>query len=776
MLPKLPSWFDNIQLENFGYDDLTVRKTHIMNKLNIIMEPSIETVVKQLQILSSEVLQLLPKSNNAEDFKYVYKQFYDFLTNKHEMRAISSDNLKQLGSMPVLFAFDKIESKLLVPAKVSFDKNYSSEIEPYLFKYPRCLGDEYDILFKALGCTEEFTLSQYCSVLEDLWKETEGKPFSEECNPNDIIAIKKAMHCLLSRLESATPEEIGKVSKIYVFTEGKFLVNITSTYYFDLNFQKRFRKQQYLKRLGNLNDLMLDISGAKNPPLSFSNFNLDSLFSKLPQNLKPVPLSSVLHEQITKESLANVTLDESKSGVQLAQHFEKQFSSESLVIPIARLLSWNSKYNDAYKKLHWKNEDELFAFVSKLLGRLNFICCCGLKSILFIGGEVQENSIEMREYLVTETNDIYFNDESNFDLLKSEKQLTTKLSHKINELFSNQFEMFNHTLKKIIKTTDKNKWKAVLEDLGISELDNEYIHSAYLPEPGTLIPVALHCQLRHCFSTFNKGDYVGFELEDPVEAGCKGEPKIIYALVENEIVENDRPSSDHLKVYSVRISADEIINIPAAMLYKFWKSTHHEIVDIPQVIHRSDEETLQDVTKMLHDIHYLPVGLQNKIVKRLQMQWIPESNQGKEDLCQHITSLINQHCNLNSNARDRDSTYQSDSTIQLAWERASTIYKNSSEKVNYVRANELNEYLIQRTKVHKANQKCYEKNLQNSQKLSRESHFYLPKPDCKLCLPLQARKLFMQVEHDLEILECSSPDSDWTFVTCYLVSSSSNTS
>ena len=776
---ELPPWFDNILYHSLRKQHhgniLAIHEKTIKTKLDIIMEPSVEVVVQQLDILASEILQQVPKFFETEKLKNVYKKFYEFLTVRLISSTLPSYCLNQLQNMPVMYKLEEeqgtLEGKLLIPARVSLDNNGVGELQPFLYKYPISLG-EYVNLFKALGCTDVFTMSQYCSVLEQIWRETEGKPLTNENDPNDIVAIKRAMHGLFSRLKIETEEEIDKISKIFVFTQGKCLQDLANTYYIDSNFTTNFRAQNFLKRLGSLSDSVLDISGIKKLNLSFSNFNLDTLFKKLPQNLKPVPLSSLLEEQITKECLEHVTCDEDKPGVQLTQYFKKLFNSESLTILIARILSRNSKFNDTYKTLHWKNEEELLAFVTDKLGSLNFTCCCKLTSVLVFGDEVQENSKETREYIISGTNDIYFDDNSNIDdLLKSEKLLTTRLSYKINELFSNELINFLHILIKVIKTKDKNKWKAILEKFEIPYLDNEDMRPACLPKPGTLVPLALHFRLQHTFSTFNKGEYVGFELEDPVETGYKGEQKFIFAIIENEVISNDKSQSNHLKIYSVWISEEEKLNIPAAMLYRFWKpTTYQSSTDAPELSNRSDAETLDDVTKMLCDVQYLPVGLQKKMVKRLLMQWIPENNHTKEELCHQVRSLITQHCDINLSSNNYDDSSQSDNPIQIAWQRASTLYKSSSKKIKHVRANELHEFLLQRTKVHRANQKRYEEDLHYSQKLSEESLFYLPEPDSKQSQPVQARKLFSQVEHDLEILE-SSPDSDWTFLTCYLVNS-----
>ena len=733
--------------------------------LGIITEPPLERVVQQLKLLASKVWKQLPTSQEAKKkFEIIYNHFYDFLLKKLRKNQISSSIKKQLQDIPMMYNPD--EPQILIPAKVSFG---ADEIRPYLYKYPLNLGTYRD-LFKAFGCTEEFTLAQYSLVLEQIWKESKGKPLNCKTNPNDFIAIQKALYCILLKLKKDNIEEIKSVSELFIFTKSNCLQNIRETYYVDLNFAKYMHKQQYIQKLDNLKERIIELINIDNSHVRFSEFDLDVLFNKLPENLKPMPLSSLLQEQITEESLKRISYDESMPGVQLALYFEKKFSSDDFIEPLSVLLSWMAKSGDAYKALQWQNEKELFAFVSEKLGSLNFVCCCGLTSILYLNGVVQENSENSCKYLVSETNKIYFNDTSDFSLLTdSACKLVTELSFKINALFSNYLERFQITVKQLIKAENKGEWKNILAETDIPNLDCTIFCPGFLPEPGMLVPIDLHFSACQNFYSFTSGEYVGFELEDPIEIGCKGEPKLMYAIVESEIMKDDGPSVNHLKIYSIKVSSDQIINVPAVSLYKFCKPISYvNPLEVPEMPHQSADDIVENVTKMLHDISYLPVELQNKIVKRLLVQWMSINKPGKEKLCQQITSLINKHCNRKISAVENN---YFDSPLHSAWLTAQTFYGSSSKKniCGKVRPNELQEYLIERANNHRANQKCYENDFHHSQSLSTESPYYLPKRDQKVSRPLQARKLFSQVEYDLRILK-KLPESDWSILACYLVS------
>ena len=774
LLFELPSWFADVLfrsvLKRNDLKNLDAHRKKIMSYLDIIMEPPLEIVIQQLDILASEVLKHLPELKDMEKkLGTIYNQFYDFLLDKQEKGFLHPGVHKKLENVPIMFFPDKL--LVMIPARVSLGYNeYNSigEIQPYLIKYPLNLGNYFN-LFKTLGCTEEFTLTQYCSVLEQIWKDTKGRSLTEKENPNDFIAIQKAMHGVLSKLEKANKDEIEKISQLFVFTKNKCLQNIEETYYFDSRFRND-QKKKYLQRLGSLNKFILELVHIQ-PIVNFSSFNLDILFSKLPENLRPIPLSSILQQQITKTSLAQITHDKSKPGVRLALHLEEKFNSQDFIELIARILLFSTKSNNANQC--WKNEEELCAFVGDKLGNLNFSCCCGLQSILLLNDIAQEDSVQECEYFVSQTNEIFFNDMSDFDLFENSNRLTTELFYKINSLFSDQLKEFRFDVQQIIKTTNKGKMKYILSDIDVPEL-SEKICNVYLPEPGSQIPQKLHFSLHQNFSSFIKGEYVGFELEDPVEVDCQGEPKLIYAVVESEIIEGDSPSAVHLKVYSIRISSDELIKVPAVTLYKLATPVH--VCDASdtsdqsnEILCQSNEAILESVNKILHDIRYLPVELQNKIIKRLLMQCASKINPEKEKLYQQITLLINQH--YDKNHGDLTDNLISDLPLHKAWESASAVY-NSSYRRNYkarIKPNAFKEYLFKRTNAHRADQQRYEKDYYHSQTLSANSPYYFPKPSQKNSKPLRARKLFLQVTHDLEILE-ALPESDWSHLACYLVS------
>ena len=762
----LPWWFNRIldkSLSSQMNEEIVAKQ---ISYLEICTEPPLEIVVQQLKILGLEVTKLLPaESAHSQKLGEIYDHFYDFFSKKLQSNSIPASILKQLENMPMMYANDK--PHILIPAMVSFG---SDEVEPYLYKYPLNLG-KHKIFFKFLGCTEEFTLSQYSSVLERIWKKSEGKPLEHKDNQNDIIAIQKALYGVLRRLKYNKKEEINDLQTLFVFTKSNSLQNIKETYYSDFNFAKYVRKQQYLERLSDVYKHVIELVNMKHPWIQFAEFNLDSLFQNLPENLKPVPLSSVLQEKVLTESLDQITYDESKPGVQLALYLKQKFSSNDLIEPIARLLSLNSKTDDSYKKSYWQNEEELYAFVSEKLGSLNFICCCGLKSIICFNGIAQKDSVIPCEYLVLETNEIYINDESDFDLVtNSFKKLITELSFQINVLFVNQLREFHSVIKQIIKAKIKGEWKNILADTDIPELDCEIYHSLHSPEPGTMVHQDLHFSICQNFNSFIKGEYVAFELGDPVETSCKGEPIFIYAIVENEITE-DNGQKAYLKVYSIWISANELINVPAVTLYKFLKPImSHNVTEIPEVSFKSDKEVLENVPEVLHDVSHLPVDFQNKIVKRLLIIWTSE-NLEKETLCQYVKFL--QHCYTALSCPEIN--FKSDTALHSAWQTASSFSYNSSRRgiCTKVRPSEIEECLIQRANDRRANHERYVNDLSYSLNISEKCPYFLPKLKKKLIQPLQARKLLIQVENDMEILE-NLPKPNWSLLACYLVSRFSN--
>ena len=145
------------------------------------------------------------------------------------------------------------------------------------------------------------------------------------------------------------------------------------------------------------------------------------------------------------------------------------------------------------------------------------------------------------------------------------------------------------------------------------------------PEPGTWIPTEDHHLLKDAFEELEPGEYVGYQLHDPILVLRKGIPKYIYAIVVQEVTSEDTVILK--KAYQINIEHEkEPVEVSVTKLYKF-----HSLREIFEDQDDDMAEMLKEISDFLQIAWEMPEDEKTQIVKRLFMRWLPRGNTNSKD-------------------------------------------------------------------------------------------------------------------------------------------------
>ena len=202
------------------------------------------------------------------------------------------------------------------------------------------------------------------------------------------------------------------------------------------------------------------------------------------------------------------------------------------------------------------------------------------------------------------------------------------LTNVIVEMYGDCLGKKAFVISEMLRCSPANIW-SLLDRMGIRK-DDSYNASEVdiYPEPGALIPIEDHHLLNNAFEEFEPGEYVGYQIDDPILDLRDGMATYIYAvMIEAEVSER---SSRLTKKYKVSIGHDkDPEKVSTVKLYKFHRPK--EIFDDQMGSGLLKDEILEVISKMLEESWELSEEERRQVIKRLCMRWHPEKNFGDEE-------------------------------------------------------------------------------------------------------------------------------------------------
>jgi len=282
----------------------------------------------------------------------------------------------------------------------------------------------------------------------------------------------------------------------------------------------------------------------------------------------------------------------------------------------------------------------------------------------------------------------------------------------------------------------------------------------YLPIPGTFVPVSRHHLLRRDVLLMKAGDYAALEKYDPAENGEPGEPTYILVQVIKQI-NDDTAGAPFDAKYEVNIGRGQSADVSAALLYAFVRqATGAAPCDDGsedagfEKNHAVDyDDVVDDLKITLTDAWKMEPQDRNKILKRLILQWHPESNSDNSDLATKVTQFILFAADrLDRGLPLNDGNVGAMSSSQLtSTPVSSTAYSSSGSGSSLCHS--YYQYMSQRAREHQQQQRDYERNyaLNTSRVVERrKEHFFQSFLSGMNPQPGEGRRWLRQAEMDVQ--------------------------
>ena len=638
----LPRWADPMACRR----ELSCpHKMHIENycncfasQLQIVAEPSLDLVVRHCQAVchshENNDDRNIPLPEKRTTLKAVMERIYEFLQTKLNT---GNDVRSLLVNTPCVLV--EQGKKFILPRQAVLQLYEHLEIKPFLYSLPQDFG-KFHPLFQALGCSKYVSIAHYAMVLQMLYL----KSNNDKLHPNEKRACEKAVKGFFQLLEESE-EELSSFPQLYLpgisfrgrsLEEAEDVIRVTLQQSSHLVFCDV--PPSFLDRLQNFDHLLLDLKSMK-VKVSSAMTNYKELVMKLPTELRPKMLSSLVKETISSKSEIKTI---SVAAVNSLKH---KLTCPQFIAAIVRLIrDENQNRNDI--------DDDVIANVEIRLRGIDICVVENLQSVLLYDDSPVQGSQKRVSSLVESS---VISDEEKWtvylDLLSVMSEtlpiyiVSDVIVLVLEGLLGNRALMIPRLLN-----WDPSDISALLDALDVRP-DDSYVARAEVdiyPKLGTFIPVIDHHLLNDAFEEFEPGEYVGFELEDPTLNHEKGVPTYIYARVVREVTEERFPLLT--KRYKIDIGGGQELEVDVADLYKFHRlSTLSSAIVVFEGQERSpperpkrrnQQEVFDEISKLLEDAWKLPEEKRRKIIKRLYLQWHPDKNVGDEEFCTEVCKHI----------------------------------------------------------------------------------------------------------------------------------------
>ena len=521
--------------------------------------------------------------------------------------------------------------RFILPEQAVLELYEDLEIKPFLYRVPPKFG-KFLLLFESLGCSRHVKPSHYAMVLKML----HAKSHDDNLHPNERRTCCKAAKGFFDRLQVDT-EDLYTLSQLYLPAMPSDLgstntslstIPVTLHRSTELIFDDA---PTYSNRIKGLNQpLVLELS-LMNVSCKSGMDNYEDLMKKLPLNIQPMMLSTVVKETLSDpDSTATVA-----SGDVSA--LNQQLSSVHFRRGIARII------RDAnFRK---KDFDEgVIAGIEKGLRRIQLFAVQSLKTSLLHNNVLIPGSEAEVQYF---KDTVEFSDEEIWSVYvnaateMADTTLLTTLVAKVIVAMYGEFLGENSFIIPGMLRSSAATIGPLLDSMGIRKDDsfNAAEINIYL-KPGTLIPIEDHHLLNDAFKEFEPGEYVGYQLHDPSLDQLDGTATYIYAIIIEEVT--DEGACVLTKKYRINTGYERKPVVVATDLYKFYRLK--EIFDGQTECHRNRQVVFDEISSKLEDAWKLPEQQRRQIVERLYMQWNPQNKFGDEEfygaVLQHIQDRV----------------------------------------------------------------------------------------------------------------------------------------
>ncbi|TSM60516.1 Sacsin [Bagarius yarrelli] len=447
-------------------------------------------------------------------------------------------NESLLADVPLVLVEN--DRNLVKPNQVVLTLPYAFKFRPYLYTI-QSKDAMFAEFFKKTGVNETPSVTQLCTVLEEIYTECFDKTTLQPNQQRTVRRVVQQLFCLISKKGKVT--DFPKNTLYLPSTDGK-LYKSSTLFFNDTTFQAN-RLEDALKTKLNLL-VKLNQCHLKDDP-----YEHQKLLQSLPEQIQPKLLSQVISVNLVG---AHVEHCEFEKSCEFSGFFQNRLSSREFCHGVICLIREQSKGAIS--------QTEAAHMCEKTFGRIQIVCCKTLHTELLLNHQPLEGTkTETQVYVEKQEDGCVFYLKHNDNMApKVVNEVNMLLTREINALLKNFLHVLSlPVLGQLLLCEDIEDVKRVLEQHGVHNTMSGEEGLGFRPSPGTPIPEEWRDSLDMDFlNNFEKGEYVGFKKDD-------SENGYVFAIV----VECLDDTRGNLLRYRIQIENEEIIEVSSLDLYQF---------------------------------------------------------------------------------------------------------------------------------------------------------------------------------------------------------------
>uniref|UniRef100_UPI00358E8447 sacsin n=1 Tax=Myxine glutinosa TaxID=7769 RepID=UPI00358E8447 len=632
---------------------------NLLVMLNTSIEPPIEKVIAHCKTICS----VLPTDEEA-----VLTRTSSLMSIYTYLNAQQIDFRYKLRGVPIVAVEEG--RKLVKAEEVIITMENEVDLRPYLYKLPIELS-LYHRLFKLLGMEDMPTVKQYVDLLSRISKEAEDKRLEAAA----MRTVKQAVAGLFKKLQAdpgfvRTELENIRDTILYLPSHNGKLVRSNRLMFDD--------SPHFRSRIQNNNmsvELLMDFSQCF---LGNDHVLHAKLVSMLPSRMRPKSLSSTIEEHLDDADPKPCQYGRLCS---LQGRLQLLLSSEQFTSGLLQIVKHENE------SAFLANEDRCTLLCKAFRELLKVTCYQKLQTTIYLkdSDPVSKTRCDTLAFLQKTNNDsvhlyVQHSDLKDINFLLS---LAIAIKSGMDNLISDASYLIA-----MLGCSDMYRISNALDNLGIKSGGGTGTSKVEMPNPGTLIPPAIHHLLvMDPTNVFDSGEYVGYLVDAEGKDNTTAyQPVYTYSVVVQEVDKNNEEDSVLEKFYLIDVGYNEYKVVSSLDLYKLLLPEDSFMPDHEDKFEESNQQNAKDefptespkgspykmqtenvektfvlkdilngISTVLERAWKGPEGERKKIIRRLYLKWHPDKNVERYDIAtevfKHLQNEIKRLASVGRNVR-----------------------------------------------------------------------------------------------------------------------------
>ncbi|XP_072541474.1 sacsin [Salminus brasiliensis] len=606
--------------------DYTTRHVDAMKCVGAFDTPPSEKVMQNLK----NICQSLCKTEiSVKARAAVFSTSYAFLQSVHFDASVLAD-------LPLVLTEN--DTTLVKATQAVLSLPNSNEFRPYLYPI-QAKHAMYAEFFSKIGVEEKPTVTQLCTVLQEIYSECCNK---NTVQPNQQTTVKRVVEQLFHLIKLKPNGCDFHKNILYLPSADGKLYESSTLFFNDTVFQAK-RLEDSLKAKLKLLEKLNHCHLGEDP------YEHQKLLQLLPQNIRPKLLSQVISENLVGDHAEHC---EYGKECEFSGWFEQQLSSRAfrhgLICLIREQSSGSVSQTDAAR------------MCESIFGKIQIICCRDLQTELLLHQEPLEGTKSETQVYVKKQEDgsMFYLKHSDNMALKVVNEVNMHLTKEINGLLENILNsLMLPVLGQLLLCENMEDVERTLEKNGIHNSVSEEEGFGVRPSPGSPIPEEWFDSLdMNPLNSFEKGEYVGFRKDE-------SKSEYFFAVIVECLDELPGQNRQNPPRYRIQIGIDEFTEVSSLDLYQFKREqsapmTFSSCTEITVAMPESPEspestpsqrrpttqtpeekpkpktleEIKREIDQCLQEIWKMSNEDKCKAIRRLYLRWHPDKNLDSPDL------------------------------------------------------------------------------------------------------------------------------------------------